>query len=53
MILRHYTYTGSSVAKFVLDDFENQLKNFIKVFPKDYKRVLSEAKVAQAEVIKK
>ena len=44
MISRHYTYTGSTVAKFVLDDFENQLKNFVKVFPKDYKKVLSEKK---------
>jgi glutamate synthase (NADPH/NADH) large chain len=44
MISRHYTYTGSSVAKFVLDDFENQLRNFVKVFPKDFKRVLSEKK---------
>jgi glutamate synthase (NADPH/NADH) large chain len=44
MIQRHYAYTGSTVAKFVLDDFENQLKNFVKVFPKDYKKVLSEKK---------
>ncbi|HYJ37400.1 MAG TPA: glutamate synthase large subunit [Chitinophagaceae bacterium] len=49
MILRHYTFTGSTVAKFVLDDFENQLKNFIKVFPKDYKRVLADSK---AELVK-
>ena len=40
MISRHYAYTGSAVAKFVLDDFENQLKNFVKVFPKDYKKAL-------------
>jgi glutamate synthase (NADPH/NADH) large chain len=40
MIAKHHEYTGSSVAKFVLDDFENQLKNFIKVFPTDYKKVL-------------
>jgi glutamate synthase (NADPH) large chain len=44
MIAKHYAYTGSTVAKFVLDDFDNQLKNFIKVFPKDYKKVLSEKK---------
>ncbi len=44
MISRHYKYTGSTVAKFVLDDFENQLRNFVKVFPKDYKKVLSEKK---------
>ncbi|HJW16995.1 MAG TPA: glutamate synthase large subunit, partial [Flavisolibacter sp.] len=40
MIADHYIYTGSSVAKFILEDFDNQLKNFIKVFPKDYKKVL-------------
>ncbi len=44
LISRHYAYTGSTVAKFVLDDFENQLKNFIKVFPRDYKKVLQERK---------
>jgi glutamate synthase (NADPH) large chain len=44
MIQKHYAYTGSSVAKFVLDDFENQRKNFVKVFPKDYKKVLVEKK---------
>jgi len=42
MIQKHYAYTGSAVAKFVLDDFENQLKSFVKVFPKDYKKALSE-----------
>ncbi len=35
-------YTGSTVAKFILEDFENQLKNFVKVFPKDYKKALQE-----------
>ena len=51
MIAKHYAYTGSTVAKFVLDDFDNQIKNFVKVFPKDYKRVLSETKI-KAEVNK-
>ena len=45
MIQDHFDYTGSTVARFVLDDFDNQLKNFIKVFPKDYKKVL------QAEIL--
>lgn len=40
MIQNHFDYTGSTVAKFILDDFENQLKNFVKVFPIDYKKVL-------------
>ncbi|MEI6586983.1 MAG: glutamate synthase large subunit, partial [Sediminibacterium sp.] len=42
LITKHYAYTASSIAKFVLGDFDNQLKNFIKVFPKDYKQVLIE-----------
>ena len=42
MIQRHYAYTGSTVAKFVLDDFENQQQHFVKVFPTDYKKALLE-----------
>ena len=37
---KHYEYTGSTVAKFILDDLDNQLKNFVKVFPTDYKKAL-------------
>ena len=51
MIEAHYRYTGSTVAKFVLDDFENQLKNFVKVFPRDYKKVL-QAKSLEPVAIK-
>jgi glutamate synthase (NADPH/NADH) large chain len=51
LITRHYAYTGSTVARFVLDDFENQLKNFIKVYPKDYKKAMADKK-KKAEVRK-
>jgi glutamate synthase (NADPH/NADH) large chain len=44
LITKHYAHTDSKVAKFVLDDFENQLKQFVKVFPKDYKKVVLEKK---------
>ena len=44
MIQKHFNYTGSTVAQFMLYDFENQLKNFVKVFPKDYKKVLQQKK---------
>jgi glutamate synthase (NADPH) large chain len=40
MIQKHFDYTGSTVAKFILDDLDNQLKNFVKVFPIDYKKAL-------------
>jgi glutamate synthase (NADPH/NADH) large chain len=48
MISKHYSFTESTVAKFILDDFENQLKNFIKVFPKDYKKALQTHKLKAA-----
>jgi glutamate synthase (NADPH/NADH) large chain len=40
MLQKHYEYTGSTIAKFILEDLNNQLKNFVKVFPRDYKKVL-------------
>jgi len=40
MLQKHIVYTGSTVAKFIAGDLDNQLKHFIKVFPKDYKKVL-------------
>ena len=40
LLQQHFDKTGSSVAKFILADFENQLKQFIKVFPRDYKKAL-------------
>ncbi len=45
MISRHYAYTGSTVAKFIMDDFEAQLRNFVKVYPKDYKKAVQKAKI--------
>ena len=45
MISNHYNNTGSNVAKFILGDFENQLRNFVKVYPKDYKKALQKAKL--------
>ena len=46
MIKQHLQYTQSTVAGFIINDFDNQLKNFLKVFPKDYKRVLAARQVA-------
>jgi glutamate synthase (NADPH/NADH) large chain len=49
MITDHLTNTGSTVAKFILADFEAQVKAFVKVFPRDYKRVLQEQKMKAVE----
>ena len=48
MIQKHFEYTGSTVAKFILDDLGNQLKHFVKVFPTDYKKALQKQAVAAA-----
>ena len=48
MIYNHHQYTNSTVAAFILEDWDNQLKSFIKVFPKEYKRALQQL---QDEVI--
>ena len=40
MLQKHVEYTGSTVAKFIVDDLDNQLQHFVKIFPKDYKKVL-------------
>lgn len=42
LLTEHVASTGSTVAKFILGDFEQQLRNFVKVFPRDYKQVLKQ-----------
>jgi glutamate synthase (NADPH/NADH) large chain len=49
MISKHHLFTGSTVAKFVLNDFENQLNNFVKVFPTDFRKVL-QAKLETSKI---
>jgi glutamate synthase (NADPH/NADH) large chain len=38
----HERYTGSTVAKHILADWDHVLDNIVKVMPQDYKRVLEE-----------
>ena len=40
MVERHAELTGSQRARGILDSWDESLKKFIKVLPKDYKRVL-------------
>jgi glutamate synthase domain-containing protein 2/glutamate synthase domain-containing protein 3 len=44
LIQEHYQYTQSTVAKNILEKWEETLDQFVKVFPRDYKRVLMERK---------
>ena len=42
LINLHFNYTNSPVAKIILDNWEENIKHFVKVMPIDYKRVLAE-----------
>ncbi len=44
LITRHCNYTSSLRAGGILKDWEKEREHFLKVIPKDYKRVLLEAK---------
>jgi len=52
LIEKHLRYTGSTLALTLLDNWENERAKFVKVFPHEYKRALSEmfAKRAAARV---
>jgi glutamate synthase domain-containing protein 3 len=40
LLRNHYRYTQSQVAGKILDNFAREIKKFIKVMPKEYKRIL-------------
>jgi glutamate synthase domain-containing protein 2/glutamate synthase domain-containing protein 1/glutamate synthase domain-containing protein 3 len=42
LLTRHLELTGSGVAKRLLKDFADSARHIVKVFPRDYKRVLAE-----------
>ncbi|MEO6524645.1 MAG: glutamate synthase large subunit [Mucilaginibacter sp.] len=43
LLRKHVQITGSTVAKELLENWEESLLKFVKVFPKEYKRVLQQA----------
>ena len=51
LIKRHLHWTSSAAAKRVLDNWEEMLPKFVKVMPKDLKRVLQERQEAELEVV--
>ena len=42
LIRQHYLYTGSKLARTMLDDWQRYVEDFIQVVPIEYKRVLQE-----------
>ncbi len=49
LIERHAQFTGSAVARRVLDGWDRMLPKFVKIFPRDYRRVLEATAKARAE----
>ncbi|MCF8320302.1 MAG: glutamate synthase large subunit [Flavobacterium sp.] len=43
LIKNHSLFTNSPLAKRILEDWENQQNNFVKVMPTDYKKALQKA----------
>jgi len=47
LLLNHFRYTRSPLAQRILDEFDEQVRKFIKVIPLEYKRVLKKQKVEE------
>ena len=42
LIRQHYLYTGSKLARTMLDNWNHYIEDFIQIVPIEYKRVLQE-----------
>ena len=49
LIRQHYLYTGSKLARTMLDDWNRYVEDFIQVVPIEYKRVLQEEQVKKLQ----
>ena len=49
LVNRHVLFTGSAVGGAITEDFAAALPKFVKVFPKDYRRVLEQNKLVQRQ----
>ena len=49
LIRQHYLYTGSKLARTMLDDWQHYVEEFIQVVPIEYKRVLQEEQMQKLQ----
>ena len=49
LVRQHYLYTGSKLARTMLDDWNRYIEDFIQVVPIEYKRVLQEEQVKKLQ----
>jgi glutamate synthase (ferredoxin) len=47
LLERHVEYTGSTVARRILEGWPAMAKKFVKVMPREYRRVLNERKLSE------
>ncbi len=50
LLRKHHQLTGSTVAEFLIKNWRQESAKFIKVFPKEFKRVLSQKKEYQTAI---
>ena len=49
LVRQHYRYTGSELARTMLDDWNHYLDEFIQVIPIEYKKVLAEEQMRKLQ----
>lgn len=49
LIRQHYLYTGSKLARILLDDWMHYVDQFIQVVPIEYKKVLQEEQMKKLQ----
>jgi glutamate synthase (NADPH/NADH) large chain len=47
IVRKHEAETGSAVASRLLEFWHEEVRNFVKVMPEDYKRVLEATRIAE------
>ncbi|CAL2088529.1 glutamate synthase subunit GltB [Tenacibaculum sp. 190524A02b] len=50
LIKNHLKYTDSALAKTILDNWQSEVNNFTKVYPKEYKKALEKIAVEQQQL---
>jgi glutamate synthase (NADPH/NADH) large chain len=48
LINKHFVNTGSEVARTILENWSSELEKFVKVFPRDYKKILLQKEILAA-----
>jgi glutamate synthase (NADPH) large chain len=53
LVVKHLRVTGSTVALRIMDNWETERKKFVKIFPHEYKRALTEQYASETQLANK